>query len=313
MDEQFIPLGMQEPKEIARKLREIEDDEAAQFYEQSSAASLEESLHRPRKWLNAAHQYGFIPIFTPGAQHRHDIISASNMRADETLRNQRINIRLHRLHVYEYPMAFTPALSQFFLGTNVHTILLTFEARNQVDKGTENVAFNQVYEVPPGQDVGVAGAPIFLGLKVGNNGVFFTCKTVNIGSSNDQKLASALGSGVVKTGLHLLTTAQPGIAPFVDIARGLAISFANSSKNIGVQSANLGLDFDTGAPDARLAIGTYIVAQVPHATAITWQEWCYDANTDTVVHKNRVEEGKAYTLPYNTIMFRVGLYQEENV
>src|SRR5450755_3965119 len=208
MPDQFVPLGEQSPEEIARKLREIGDDEAAQFYEQS-ATSLKEGLHKPHAWLYSGYQYGFIPLFTPGKQHQHDIISASNMPANETLKNQRINMRLHRFHAHEYPMALTQAVSQFFLGTNIHTILFTFEAHNQVDKGEENVAFNQIYEVPPGQDAGVAGYPIFLGLKVGSNGILFKCNTVNVGSSNDQKLVNAINSNVVKTGLQLLSTAQP--------------------------------------------------------------------------------------------------------
>src|SRR5712692_5812638 len=226
MSDEFVPLGEQSPSEIAQKLREIGDDKAAQFYD-SGADSLAEGLHKPHDWLNKGYQYGFIPLFEPGKHHLHEIISASNMPANESLKNQRINVHLHRFHVHEYPMALTQAVSEFFLGMNVHTVLFTFEAHNQVSKGTEHVAFNQVYEAVAGQDAGVTGHPIFLGLKVGSNGIGFTCRTVNVGSSNDQKLVNTINSHAVKAGLHLLTTAQPGLIPFVGIAQELATTFAN--------------------------------------------------------------------------------------
>ncbi len=308
MPEEFIPLGEQSPETIALKLREIGDDEAAQFYETANA-SYDEGLHG-YEWLNKGYQYGFIPLFEPGEQNLHTIVPASNMPANELLKNQRINVHLHRFHVYEYPMALTQSISQFLLGTNVHTVLFTFEAYNQVENGLENVVFNQVYEVVANQDAGVTGYPIFLGLKADSNGIGFTCKTVNVGNSNDQKLVNAINSNEVKTGLHLLTTMQPGLAPFVSIAQGLATSFANRSKNMPVQRFTLGLDFEKGATGARLDIGTYIAVQVPHSTAIKWNDWCYDANTDTIVPKNLAEGEEAYTLPYNTIMFRISKYQD---
>ena len=136
-------------------------------------------------------------------------------------------------------MALTRAVSEFFMGMNVHTVLFKFEGYNQVAKGTEHVAFNQVYEVVSGQDAGVTGHPTFLGLKVGSNGIGFTCQTVNIGNSTDQKLVNAINSNAVKAGLYLLTTAQPGLIPFIGIARELTTSFANRRKNIPVQNFTL--------------------------------------------------------------------------
>src|SRR5713226_1127053 len=101
MLEEFVPLAEQSPDEIARKLREIGDDEAAQYYE-TGADSLAEGLHRPHEWLNKGYQYGFIPLFEPGEPHFHDVIPASNMPTNESLKNRRINVHLHRFHVHEY-------------------------------------------------------------------------------------------------------------------------------------------------------------------------------------------------------------------
>jgi hypothetical protein len=309
MSDEFVPLGEQSPTEIAQKLREIGDDETAQFYE-SGVNSLAEGLHRPHDWLNKGYQYGFVPLFEPREHYLHEITSAMNMSGNETLKNQRINIHLQRFYVHEYPMALTQAVSEFFFGMNVHTVLFTFEAYNQVAKGTEHVAFNQVYEVIAGQDAGVSGHPIFLGINVGSNGIGFTCKTVNVGNYSDQMIINVINSHVVKTGLHLLTTAQPGLIPFVGIARELTTTLANRSKNIPVQSLNIGLDFEKGAVGARLDIGTYIAVQVPHPGTISWRDWGYDADKDIVVRKNLAQGEDAYTLPHNTIMFRVSKYQK---
>lgn len=309
MSEEFIPLGEQSPEVISRKLREIGDDEAAQVYE-TQIAGYAEGFHTPREWLNKGYQYGFIPLFELGKHHLHPILSASNIPANESLKNQRINIHLHRFHVHEYPLALTQSVSQFLLGTNVHTVLFTFEAHNQTKNGSENVTFHQVYEVVAKQDAGVTGYPIFLGLNLGNHGIGITCKTINIGSSNDQMLVNGINSEAMKMGLHLLATVQPGLTPFVSIAQKLATALANRSKNVPAQQFTLGLDFAQGATGPRLDIGTYVAVQVPHATTIQWQDWCYDANTDTVVRKKLAEGEEAYTLPYNTIMFRISKYQK---
>src|SRR6266481_9782688 len=106
MPEEFKMLGELPPAEIAQKLREIGDDEAAEFYELQAAKgvrSIPEGIFTPRRWLDTEHQYGFIPTFEPGPERFHKIISASNMLPDNLLANQRINIRLDWLRVYDYP------------------------------------------------------------------------------------------------------------------------------------------------------------------------------------------------------------------
>lgn len=302
MPEEFVPLGEQSPEEIVRKLREIGDDEAADEYEAREAEprALVEGLFRPRPWLNTQHQYGFIPLFEPGSGRYQKIVSASNMAPHE-LQDQRLNIKLDYLRIQEYPR---PVIS---LGDNIHTVLFTFEARNQTKEGSEAVAFNQTYKAKSGQDAAVAGWPIFVGLGVGKNGIQFTCKTVNVGNSSDQELADAINSDEATLGLNLLETAQPALAPFIGVARGLAVSLANRSKNVAVQQFNLGLDFETGATGARLAVGSYVVAQVERPDEIVWSDWSYDTETGTVVRTNLAEGEESYVLPYNAVVFRVSV------
>ena len=112
------------------------------------------------------------------------------------------------------------------LGDNVHTILFTFEAHNQVEKGKEEpVAFNQLYKARVGQDAAVTGQPVFIGLTVGVNGVGFVCRTVNVSNSTDEEFVAIFNSETVTAGLSLLTTAQPALGPLTTLARG-SVRFA---------------------------------------------------------------------------------------
>lgn len=309
MAEEFVMLGDLSPAEIAQKLREIGDEEAAEFYETRAkeVGSLYDGVFNPpRRWLDTQHQYGFIPLFDPDSAQFHKVVSATNILPDDSLKNQRINVRLGWLRVYEYP---NPLIN---FGGNIHTVLFTFEARNQVEGGSEPVAFNQTYEARSGQDVAVSGSPIFIGLNVGINGMGFSCKTVNVGNSDDEKLVNAITSQATTTGLSLLTTAQPALAPFISLAKELGQSLAKRSRNVPVQKFWLGLDFERGALGARLAVGSYVVAQVSRANEITWSDWAYDAETGTIVRTKLAPGEDAYVLPHNAIVFRVSKYQEEH-
>jgi hypothetical protein len=79
-----------------------------------------------------------------------------------------------------------------------------------------------------------------------------------------------------------------------------------------VQEVNLGLDFETGALGARLAVGSYVVAQTARPDDIAWSEWVYDADTGTIVpDPSTLAQGEAsYPLPYNAFVFRVSRYTE---
>ncbi len=303
--QKFIPLGKQVPEEIVRKLYEIGDEEEARAYEASLVPGLAgpESFYRAPDWLNTQHQYGFIPRFEPGARRFHEVVSASNLVADRMLKGRQINIKLDYLRVHKYPK---PLLD---LG-NKHTILFTFQASNQIPGGGETVAFNQVYKARTGQDAAVQGYPMFIGLNVGANGVTISCQTVNVGNSSDQQVVDILDSKATTSGLQLLKTAQPAIAPFVETARSLCLVMANRSKNVPVQEFMLGLDFDTGAPGARLAVGSYVVVQVERADEIEWKDWKFDSETGTIVRTNLAPGEEPYILPYNAIVFRVSQYEE---
>lgn len=304
MPEKFVPLGEQDEVQIAQKLREIGDDDAALVYETpgSLGSAAESFFGAPRAWLNTQHQYGFMPRFEGSGRYQ-PIVAANQAPVDLGLKNQRINLKLDYLCVHDYPR---PLIS---LGDNVHTILFTFEAFNNLPGKREAVAFNQTYRAKSGQDAAVQGYPIFVGLGVGSDGLVFYCNTVNIGNSSDEQLISTLDSKTAKMGLSLLTTAQPALAPFVGFAKSLGAWLASRSKNVPVQEFSLGLDFDEGAPGGRLAIGSYVVAQVERADSIYWPDWGFDKETGAIVRTSLAEGEAPYILPYNAIVFRVSLYE----
>ncbi len=301
MDNEFIPLGLQSPQQIAARLAEIEGEEVE--YGPGKLSFRAESA--ARTWLNTQHQYGYIAPFSPGKARFHPIQAASNIAADAELKGKRINIRLDALRIYEYPK------SRFNLGENQHTILFSFEARNQVEDGREELAvFNQLYKARSGQDAAVIGQPIFIGLTVGPNGIGFVCRTVNVMNSSDEELVSFLNSDTINAGLKLLTTAQPALSPLTTLASSLCNSLASHSKNVPVQEVRMGLDFETGATGARLAVGSYIVAQTTRSDEITWSEWVYDAETGAITsapHSLAAGE-KPSPLPHNAFVFRVSPY-----
>lgn len=301
MNTDFIPLGLQSNEQIRIKLQEIEGASEGTSIE---FEKLESNQH---PWLNTQHQFGFIAPFTLGEKRYNPITSASNMLATDSLRGQRINIHLAYLRVYQYP---TPL---FNLHHSVHTILFTFEARNQlVTDKEESVAFNQIYKARAGQDAAVTGQPVFIGLTVGGNGVGFVCRTVNVSNSTDEEFVEIFNSEAVTAGLNLLSTAQPALGPLSTLARGLCVSLSTHNRNVPVQEVNLGLDFENGALGARLAVGSYVVAQTARAGDIDWSEWAYDVETGTIMRdpKCLAPGEKPYPLPYNAFVFRVSRFYE---
>jgi hypothetical protein len=104
---------------------------------------------------------GFTPARTPGS-----------VKGDKTLKKKdvKIKITLDRLRVFEYP------------GKGTHMILFDFYAEHQTDTAAErqDLHFTQNYRVRQGGGAGISGYPVFVGLRVGEEGVSFKCSTINL-------------------------------------------------------------------------------------------------------------------------------------
>ncbi len=287
----------EDPSLIINKLQQMKDPDFF-FPETVTEKGIDDLLKifnsaQNQPWSYVTHQFGYIAPREPSSIESQVIQHPSTIAANPTLKNSRLNIRLDRLRIQKYP------------GGGVHNVLVTFAARNQVADFQESVIFSQTYRVPNGQSLGITGYPIFIGLNAGSQGVAFECSTVNVKNEADQAVLSALESSTFKTGLELLTTAQPALTPFTTLTLGLVKAFAQRNENVPVQKFYLGLDFEDAAMGIRLAEGNYIAVQVPDETTIDWNKWIYKPNLGIIVHK-----ADSSPLEFNYLVFRVSRYRE---
>jgi len=236
------------------------------------------------------HAYGFIAPPRQGNSATLDIVDAGNMEADETLKNQRIKVTLDRLRVYDYP------------GKGEHTVLIDFYGRHQTSTAnqTEDLHFTQKYRALEGAGAGVRGFDIFVGLKVGDQGVSFKCYTVNVENKDDKKLLAFLDSDVFKKGLGLIEAFNPAIPVVSGLATGVIKMFAGRNDNVPVQDFHLGLDFSKGATGARLREGSYIAVQVPNEADWDWSKWILKRSNNQVVSK-----ADSSPIQLNYVVFRI--------
>lgn len=288
-----LPLiGEFAPEDLAAKLDELGDSTTADEIRMANTAGRADELFgwgKPKPWQYTAHQLGYIARRPAGSAGPTPIQTVSDVAADTSLKGKRLNVHLQRLRVYEYP------------GRGLHYVMLTFKALNQLKDAAEPAAFNQTYRVQQGQQGGIIGYPIFLGLGVGEVGISLQAASVNVKNDSDEKLLGFLDSAPVTAGLNLLTTAQPALKPFTELAVGLGKMIASRNKNVAVDEMFLGLDFDGTVMGARLAAGDYVVVQVPSNNSLNWSEWQFDPAVGDIVKTTSQKE----SIPFNYFVFSI--------
>jgi hypothetical protein len=297
-------IGKLPPEQAIEKLREVGEDDVADMLEmtqESQTRSFEigrknwwQLFTREKPWLHAAHKFGYLAPAQPGNDLL-SIRSIDTVPTDPTLRNARIKIVLNRLRIAAYP------------GGGMHRVLLHFGAQHQVSGKVEDVHFNATYRVQEGEHAGIQGYPIFVGLNVGSEGITFRCRTINVSNDQDEAFLKLLESNVFKAGLRLVTTAQPVVAPFSEMALGIAKTIAARNRNVSVQDFDLGLDFSSIPMGARLAEGSYLAVQIPEdqQTRWNWHEWVYHPDIGQVVKRTDTQR----LIPYNYLVFGIGRYE----
>ena len=296
-------LGNMPPEEAAVKLREMGEEETAAALETAQETQAQTFKLGGRKswwpfqdkpWQHTAHTFGYLAPVLPGSGPL-PIRHVENIPADPGLQGARIKITLNRLRVAAYP------------GSGMHRVLLHFFVQNQVPGKAEHVHFNATYRVHEGEHAGVQGYPIFTGLNVGQEGVTLKCRTINVRNDQDEAFLSFLDSDVFKAGLHLVTAAQPVIAPFSEMALGIAKTIAARHRNVSVQDFDLGLDFSTIPMRGRLAEGAYLAVQIPESFQAVWDwnEWVYLPAKGLVVKRDDHQE----LIPYNYLVFGISRYE----
>ncbi len=141
---------------------------------------------------------------------------------------------------------------------------------------------------------------------MGEEGLDFKCFTVNVKNEVDEAFLNLLESDIFRSGLKLVSTAQPAIALFSEMGLALTKSIASRNRNVPVQNFCLGLDFSDISTRARLAQGSYIVAQIPNDKQRIWRwdRWVYDRTSGYIVEKKDPQK----PMPYNYIVFSISLY-----
>lgn len=247
-----LSLGAMPPEAIASYLQEVGDDEGAAMLRRTNAAGQGSGpLSRPH--LQTGVRVGFVPQSSD--KEELDIIPGSRVAPDSSLLGSRIKVTLDRFYVHNFP------------GFGEHQILCEFAGRNQCQDASEEVRFALTVAARDGSGAAVTGIPIFVGLTVGADGVAFRGKTVNVRNSSDEWLLDALGSETFRSGLSLITTAQPVLRPFVKLAADAVSSTLKRRRNAQISAFDLGLDFSSSSTSAKLSLGSYVIVQ---GDADTW-------------------------------------------
>lgn len=279
-------LGAQNPKAVIKYLRDIGDDEAADKLDARGGTG--QGLSLP--WQDQVYGYtgsliGFIPAQSTDTMAA--IENAVLLTPDPALKNSRVKITLEQLYVHSYP------------GRGQHEILCEFTGKNQAGGEQEEMQFALTTKANDGAAASINGAPIFLGVTVGNNGIAFEGRTINVGSKGDEDFLAALSGGSFRDGLNLLTTVQPALKPFVGLASSLVGAVLKRSKNKQIHSFNLGLDFSESRTSVALRHGSFAVIQTDDHDW-DWSRLAWNVSSQRILRKDT-----GAVIPFNYLILKI--------
>jgi len=248
-------------------------------------------------WRGTEHSFGYFSRESVTLEGIANLVSASSLTPDMSLKGERISLSLGSLYTLNYP------------GWGRHNVLMHFKCRH-ADADPKNgipIEFEQKFKSKEGEGAGNIGSFIFSGLRVPSDGLQFEVQTVNISNDSDEAALSILESDSIKNGLNLLESTIASLSPFSALAQGLLRLLLSSGKNKIVQEFILGFDFSTSTADiAKLRTGTYIAVQAKK-DQLNWNDWIFQVGTGLIVHKNKPQE----RLPFNHMTINVGIFSEE--
>lgn len=251
-------------KDLRKALRSA-SDKSIRFENITTMASF-----APKPYQYATRVFGFIAPPNALGSTTLDITDAGNITPDNGLKNQKVKVTLDRLRVADYP------------GDGVHLVLFDFYAQHQTAEVKEDLHFNQTYRAPEGQGSGITGNPIFIGLKVGSEGLSFKFRTVNVANEDDEKFLEFLSSDQFKGGMQLLNSVNPLVPVVSGFATGIMKSIGSRNKNIPVQDVDMGIDFSNIPTRAKLKEGSYIAVQAPGGPW-DWSKWKLNRTSGEIV------------------------------
>jgi len=287
-------LGNMPPGAIAAYLMEVGNLDDARHFQQG-AISGQSFLSLKKPYSHSGFILGFIPEATRGAANTGTILGTSQIEGDKALVGTRIKVSLDKFYVCNYP------------GLGQHTVLCEFAGKNQVPGETEELRFALRFQNNDRASAAVSGVPIFMGVTVGEDGISFEGRTINVSSSLDDVILSTLDTPAFKNGLALLANAQPALKPFSSLAAAAVSTTLKRKQNKQVHNFNLGLDFAKGASSARLRLGSYVVVQSDDVAGWNWDN--FEWNRDT--HMIEFKANKADPVPFNFMVFGVARFSDK--
>jgi hypothetical protein len=177
------------------------------------------------------------------------------------------------------------------------------QAQRHQQAETEWLRFNTTCDVLDGQSAAIENYPIFAGFNVGQEGLIFEYTAINVKNEQDQEILDLLNADVFKTGVKLVATFQPMLAPFSAMAVVLAKMFYNRNNNTNIGPFRMGLDFSAIPLHNRLAEGSYILTQLPEDLQRTWNwnDWVYHIDSGLIIKKADLEQ----RIPYNYLIISI--------
>ncbi len=293
-------IGEMKPLEAAAKLDQLgQKSEAAKLRalaktlrvstEISKLAYVDKKI---QPWQHTNHVIAFIASAQGNATSARALTAATNIEPDTSLKEQSIKITLDRLRVFDYP------------GNGVHNLLFDFYGQHQAGGSAEDIHFSQVYRAQEGEGAAVAGYPIFIGLKLGKEGLRLRARTVNVKNDDDEKLLSFISSETFKNGLQLVNNTNPMTPVVTKFATGIFEVVAKRNRNVAVQDIDLGLDFSSISTRPKIAQGSYIAIQTPIQNW-DWSKWSFYPETGEILSADADRK----PIPYNYVVFSISKIQ----
>ncbi len=280
-------IGNLPAHEIAHYLRSIGDEEAAQRFAQKGASGqgLAAKIFNLDQYAYTGAILGYIPEETSGEMV--NIQDATSMTGDVSLKGKRVKITLDKFYVESYP------------GLGTHQVLCEFAGKNQATQASEEMRFALTTDVQDKSSAAISGKPLFVGVNVGNDGLALEGRTVNVRSSADEFVLSALNNDTFKNGLSLLASVQPALKPFSKLAESVVSGVVKRAQNLQVFQFSLGLDFSSTSTSAKLRRGSYVVVQ-GEDSLWDWDDFVWKRSSMSIVHRD-----EAAPLHFNYMVFGV--------
>ena len=248
-------------------------------------------LRKPKPW-DYAFRIAYIPEPEAGVTVG-SVVSANTIKPALFENMKSVTIRMDGIWVADFPGWGKNKNRQF-----------TFEASNKLkDGGSEDVVYNKASPVYEGQGAGIAGVPILRDLNISEKGLNVEITITNLKTDEQIKALGIMDSKAFNSGLGLLTTAQPALVPFTELARGIAKMGAEKDNGLVVGGIKLGLDFQgvVAGNGGRLNKGTYVAIQAP--LEFDFSDLSVDFRNNS--HITRKSTGKSLHSEYNYVIFRI--------